>query len=298
MATPIARFQDQGGRLDTSGIDFEAFRRDPLDANALRCLEYMHDIEYHTPLYMRQLLMTPQAWQDPEFTAFLTIWNYEEYWHGDAIGRVLEAHDRPAHGPRIAAMRRAKRHSIDTSALAFWVLGHVVRHFDAVHMTWGAVNEWTAHAAYGRLAEIAEHPVLDELLTRIMRQEARHAGFYASHARDLLGASVRARRLTRWVLRHRWDIVGSGDVPRRETAFVGAYLFGAGSGSPFVDRIEHRIDALPGLGGLGLVGSAIERCIAEAGGDASVARVGAGTQPDRGRGGVRSTPDVWHSAGV
>src|SRR3954447_25835417 len=96
VAMSIAKFQEQGGRLETADLDFDAFRTHPLDDAALRCLEYMHDIEYHTPLYARELLMTP-AWRDPQFTAFLTIWNYEEYWHGEAIGRVLAAHDRPAH---------------------------------------------------------------------------------------------------------------------------------------------------------------------------------------------------------
>ncbi len=60
----------------------------------------MHDIEYQTVLYTRELLVTP-AWKDPQFTAFLTLWNYEEYWHGHALGRVLAMHDQPAHDPRL-----------------------------------------------------------------------------------------------------------------------------------------------------------------------------------------------------
>ena len=70
----------------------------------LRCIGYMHDIEYQTVLYTRELLLMP-GWKDPQFTAFLTLWNYEEYWHGQALGRVLEMHDRPAHDPRLKAMR-------------------------------------------------------------------------------------------------------------------------------------------------------------------------------------------------
>src|SRR5947209_15865768 len=101
VAMSIAKFQEQGGRLDTTDLDFGAFRTAPLDDDVLRCLAYMHDIEYHTPLYARELLMIPAAWRDPQFTAFLTIWNYEEYWHGEALGRVLAAHDRPAHDVRL-----------------------------------------------------------------------------------------------------------------------------------------------------------------------------------------------------
>ena len=147
------------------------------------------------------------------------------------------------------------------SPLQFWALGHYVRKFPAVHMTWGSINEWTANAAYNRLAAVADHPVLTELLTRIMRQEGRHAGYYSSYARELLADDARAQRVTKWFLKKQWAPVGSGDVPRIETAFATAYLFGDGEGSKLIDNIEARIDALPGLGGLNLVRSAIAESV-------------------------------------
>ena len=124
-------------------------------------------------------------------------------------------------------------------------------------MTWGAINEWTANAAYNRLGQVADHPVLTELLGRIMRQEGRHAAYYASYARDLL-EDRKSQKVTKWFLEHQWAIVGSGDVPKIETAYAGAYLFGSGDGLHLIDRIEERIDALPGLAGLNLVRSAIK----------------------------------------
>ncbi|MBI4883463.1 MAG: ferritin-like domain-containing protein [Actinobacteria bacterium] len=260
MAISIEKFQEQGGRLRTDDLDFESFRRNPLHPDVLRCLTYMHDIEYQTVLYLRELLVTP-AWQDPQFTAFLTLWNYEEYWHGQALGQVLAAHDRPAHDPRLKSMRQLNKRALSWSPLVFWSLGSAVRKFPAVHMTWGAINEWTAQAGYSRLSRIADHPTLTELLGRIMRQEGRHAGYYASYARDLL-ADRRAQKVTRWFLRHQWDVVGSGDVPKIETSFTTAYLFGAGEGTELVDRVEDRIDALPGLAGLNLVRSAIRKATA------------------------------------
>ena len=216
----------------------------------------MHDIEYQTVLYTRELLVTP-AWKDPQFTAFLTLWNYEEYWHGHALGRILEMHDLPAHDPRLTAMRNYKKRYLTFSPAVFWAIGHGVRKFPAVHMTWGAINEWTANAAYNRLAAIADHPTLSELLGRIMRQEGRHAGFYASWARDLLEGDKKAQKVTSWFLRHQWAPVGSGDVPEIETSFATAYLFGSGDGAELIDRIEDRIDALPGLKGLNLVRNGI-----------------------------------------
>ncbi len=176
MKIPIEKFQEQGGRVRTDDLDFDSFRDQPLDDNVLRCIAYMHDIEYQTVLYSRELLMLPQ-WKDPQFTAFITLWNYEEYWHGQALGRVLEMHGRPAHDERLVAMRTFGKRYLFWSPAIFWLLGHGIRRFPAVHMTWGAINEWTANAAYNRLGQIADHPTLSTLLGRIMRQEGRHAGF-------------------------------------------------------------------------------------------------------------------------
>ena len=261
MAISIQKFEEQGGRLKTDDIDFESFRTQPLPSDVLRCISYMHDIEYQTVMYTRELLMVP-AWKDPQFTAFLTLWNYEEYWHGHALGRVLAAHDRPANDIRLAEMRRFNKRYLVWSPALFWLLGHAVRQFPAVHMTWGAINEWTANAAYNRLAAIADHPVLAELLGRIMRQEGRHAGYYASYARDMLQDNRRAQKVTSWFLRHQWAPVGHGDVPKIETSFTTAYLFGSGDGMELIDRIEGRIDALPGLYGLNLVRTGIANSMA------------------------------------
>ena len=256
MTISLHKFEEHGGRLKTDDIDFESFRTQPLSPDVLRCISYMHDIEYQTVLYTRELLMMP-AWKDPQFTGFLTLWNYEEYWHGNALGRVLEAHDWPAHDTRLTEMRRFNKRYLFWSPAIFWLLGHGIRKFPAVHMTWGAINEWTANAAYNRLAAIADHPVLTELLGRIMRQEGRHAGYYASFARDMLTDDRKAQRVTSWFLRHQWAPVGNGDVPKIETSFATAYLFGTGDGMELIDRIEERIDALPGLKGLNLVRTGI-----------------------------------------
>ena len=84
----------------------------------------------------------------------------------------------------------------------------------ALHMTWGAVNEWTTQAGYVRLAQRAEHPVLTELTRRIARQEGRHIDFYVAEARRRLADSPAAQQVVRWALRHLWRPVGSGIMPR------------------------------------------------------------------------------------
>jgi len=76
------------------------------------------------------------------------MWNYEEFWHGDAIGKVLAAHDESAGTGRIAALRQRLPKGDRWKPLGFQVASALTPHLTAVHMTWGAVNEWTTQAAY------------------------------------------------------------------------------------------------------------------------------------------------------
>ena len=127
----------------------------------------------------------------------------------------------------------------------------------ALHMTWGAVNEWTTQAAYARLAQRADHPVLTELTRRIARQEGRHIDFYAVRGQRPPGESRAAQRVVRWALRRLWRPVGSGIMPPAETEFVIRHLYGGAGGVPFVERIDRRIDGLPGQQGLRLITGAV-----------------------------------------
>jgi hypothetical protein len=252
----IDDYKARTGRLQWDDLDFGSFATRPLDPDTLRVVEYMHDVELHTICYLRDLLVTP-AHGDPDVTTFLSCWAYEELWHGEALGAVLAAHGRPAGAPRVAGLRRRlgwrDRVRPFLSALGSAIVGE---RLVAVHMTWGAVNEWTTQAAYTRLAQRADHPVLTELTRRIARQEGRHIDFYAAEARRRLTESSGARLVVRWALRHLWRPVGSGIMPKAETAFVIEHLYGGDGGAPYVERIDRRIDALPGMGGLGLIAGA------------------------------------------
>jgi len=256
MSFDTASYQSLSTRLDLEDIDFDTFRDHPLNAEALRCLRYMHDVESHTVCYLRDLLVT-RAHRDPELTSFLTLWNYEEFWHGEAIGKILEAHQQQAGGTRIAALRRRlpKRHA--WKPVTFQLASAITPHVTALHMTWGAVNEWTTQAAYARLAKLADHPVLTQLLRRIMKQEGRHIDFYASQAKSRLGDSRAAQTFTRWALNRFWAPVGTGVVPDQEVRFLSDYLFGDTDGKAMAARIDRRIDSLPGLGGLHLLGRTV-----------------------------------------
>ena len=69
----------------------------------------MHDVEHNTIIYLRDVLVT-DAHLDHEITSFLTFWAFEEYFHGEAIGRVLEAHGEPGSDARVPEVRRPSLH--------------------------------------------------------------------------------------------------------------------------------------------------------------------------------------------
>ncbi len=262
MRTTIDSYKSRAGRLDLRGIDFDDFKDQPLAADALRSLRYMHDVEHHTVCYLRDLLLTP-AHQDPEITSFLSCWVFEEMWHGEALARVLESHDEQAGAPRIAALRHGRRRRQALTTLSTIASAAFAgRAFVALHMTWGAVNEWTTQAGYSRLAETAGHPTLRELLRRIMKQEGTHIDFYATEATRRLGDSTRAQHLTRFALAHWWRPVGSGVMPRREVNFLVRYLFDSEKGGQVLERIDRRVDRLPGQGDLHLLKGAVSRLAA------------------------------------
>lgn len=242
-------------RYDDLGIP-TAFADQPLSAEALRCLRYMSDIESHTICYLRDLLVTPSH-ADPQVTTFLTMWALEEFWHGEALAAVLAAHGVPTEDAHIRNVRlrlgwRDRMAPIEQALLAN-IVGEA---YIAVHMSWGAINEWSTHVAYSRLADLERHPVLTELLERIMRQESRHAAFYASQARDRLEHSKRARRLTRFALRRFWAPVGTGLMPTQDTAFVTRHLLGGEIGARLIEQLDQKIARLPGMAGTSLVSRA------------------------------------------
>lgn len=263
MEFNIEDYKSRTGRLHWDDLDIHSFKYRPLHPAALRCLRYMHDVEYHTVCYLRDLLVSP-AHNDPEITSFLSFWVFEEFWHGEALAEVLSAHGEAAGQARVSAMRKRLGWA-EKLRPASMMIGSALagEDFVAVHMTWGAINEWTTQAGYSQLARRAGHPVLSELLRRIMRQEGRHIDFYASQAQSRLAASRRARRLTRFALNRFWSPVGSSVMPPEESAHLARYLMSGPDGLAVARRIDRRVDRLPGLGGMGL----LERSVSSLGAD-------------------------------
>src|SRR5207247_6519565 len=75
-------------KVDLAGVQWHRVREHPLTRSEARCLAYMMDIETHTVIFLRDLLATRAA-NEPDVTAFLACWVYEELWHGEAFSRFL-----------------------------------------------------------------------------------------------------------------------------------------------------------------------------------------------------------------
>jgi len=226
----------------------------------------MMDIESHTVIFLRDLLATRAAF-DPDVTAFLSCWVYEELWHGEAFSRFLgeAGYDLAPDGERVwgdapfptrYARNRWIRRRIGAKGYASHVAtlaaAALFRDFVALHMTWGAVNELSTLTGYHLLIAKTEHPVLVELLHRIIKDERRHFAFYRSQARGRLERSEQARKVARWAMEHLWAPVGTGVRPQRETDFVIAHLFGDDAGLDAAREMDATIGELPGLTGISI----------------------------------------------
>lgn len=259
-------------RVDLSAVEWSRIHEHPVTTAEARCLTYMMDIETHTVVFLRDLLATRASF-DPEVTAFLSCWVYEELWHGEAFSRFLgEAGYRVAPTfedvsgddpfPTRVERNQWVRQKFGTKGYVSHIgtlLGSALfRDFVAVHMTWGAVNELGTLTGYHRIIAKTEHPVLIQLLQAVIKDERRHFAFYRAQARMRLARSRQARTITRWALEHLWAPVGTGVRPQAETDFVIHSLFGDADGMVAVKEMEATLGELPGLEGSRFLTDALE----------------------------------------
>jgi hypothetical protein len=131
------------GGFSTGDIDFRTFREHPRSPEVLRCLRYLHDVETHTVRRLRDMLVT-RADRDPEVTAFLTLWNHEEFWHGGAIAGILRANQEQAGPGRIAALHRImKQEGHHTDFYSAQARSRLGREPGAQRLTrWALIHFW------------------------------------------------------------------------------------------------------------------------------------------------------------
>ena len=258
MAFDIDKYTTNSSAVAWGDLDFDEFDHQPLPASTLRTLRYMCDVEYHTVCYLRDLLTTPSH-KEPEIGAFMTMWNREEFWHGEALAAVLGKHGIVVDFDELKATRVKLGWKDRLDPIKQSLMGGLVGHdFVAVHMAWGAANEWSANAAYLRMAKKEGHPVLAELLKRIAAQETKHVAFYASQARERLMASKKAQVIARFALRKFWGPVGSTISSDAEVKHVMGDLFGGSEGRKLIRDVDSHIARLPGMTGLTIVETSLD----------------------------------------
>lgn len=239
----IDTYLARSGAVDLWAVDWAGVPKHPLPPGAIRTLRYMQDIESHTIVYLRSLLAT-RAIDDPDVATFLACWVHEETFHGLALERFLAAAGHPM-GPR------PKPHGHENFAQWFEarftaLLSRLWPDFCAVHMTWGAINELTTLTGYRRLAQVSPHPVLTDLLDRIVLDESRHFFFYYRQAEIRMQGRA-AARIARILVDRFWAPVGSGVQPDDELRFLATYLFAGPEGRAAARKVDDTIRRLPGF---------------------------------------------------
>src|SRR5207247_2459791 len=163
MSFSIERYKEESKKVDITGIAWDDVPSHPLSKGDLFCLHYMMDIENHVPLYLSHLLVT-RACMDPILTAFLACWNYEELWHGENIGKLLNLYGIEFDTQdRIANVRANLGLQNSLSILSTMAGSWFFKDSSAVYLSIGAINELSTLTGYGALIRKSGHPVLGDL---------------------------------------------------------------------------------------------------------------------------------------
>jgi rubrerythrin len=239
-------------RVDIEDLDWELCRKVGLTQREVETLEFFADIESQTVYYFLEVAKLQVA-RDPELLTFLTMWNYEEYFHSHAITRLMlecgvkvgSATDRSTE-VRAGARLKAKLEDFVQSMMAKLV----PQRFVALWMFWGALQECLTTQAYEEVIRSTQNPVLAEMFRRIAKQERRHFAYYFGQARERLLDNKQNQRFCRAIVKRFYAPVGSGVKSEAEAARIVAQLFPGDRIFEVMSYIERRIGQLPGMTGL------------------------------------------------
>lgn len=242
----IHRFLDLAGGVKIDDLDWDLCAEVGVSDEEARILRYMGDTESHTLLYMRDLL-AGHSTRDPEIMQFLSVWVYEELCHGRAIDRLLAAAGRPPAEDRMSKVAQSSALHEVVEAVVSHAVAWTTPRFIAVHMTWGAINEATAAAAYQAVELRTANPVLRKLTSRMARQERRHMSFYWHQAKKRMEGDPWAQKLVTFALKRFWTLVGSGVGGRENLEYVAGHLFATDEDRKPLVHADELIAQLPGL---------------------------------------------------
>ncbi len=245
-------------------INWSEIGKYPLDEKFVPVLLYMRDVETLTDVYYEELRRTPTG-KDPIISKFMERWSAEEQTHGEVLNRFLNE-------AGIDTDPKWQKQVINSVSTQYTVTNYLIttltnligKRFTATHMAFGAIHEMSTTQGYRRLVELANHPVLSEILTGIIREESAHTTFYRSVARIELEKSEISQKLSRFIVKNFWTPVGSGAKSAEESNYTIATLFGGEGGLTWIDKnVSQRIQTLPGFEGLTKVSDKIGEIVAQ-----------------------------------
>jgi rubrerythrin len=248
----IAQHIAVSDRVEIEDLDWQLARKHGLTEREVESLKFFADIESQTVYYFLEVAKLQVA-RDPELLTFLTMWNYEEYFHSHAITRLMQecgveidnATDRSTK-VRAGARFKAKFEDFAQQMIAKMM----PKRFVSLWMFWGALQECLTMQAYEEMIRQTKNPVLAELFRRIAKQERRHFAYYFGQARRRLVDNPGNQRFCRFIARHFYAPVGSGVKTEAESAELVARLFPNDRIIEVMSYIERRMAQLPGMTGL------------------------------------------------
>jgi len=231
-----------------------------LDERLVPVLIYMRDVEVLTDMYHDELRRTPTG-KDPHISKFMERWGIEEITHGEVINRFLNEAGIDTGEKWKEEVHRSVTYTYKANNYLISMLTNLIgEKFTATHMAYGAIHEFSAGQSYRRLMKIANHPVLTEILTAIMREESAHARFYASVARIELNRCEFSRKVARFIIDKFYKPVGQGSRPKKQTHYAIGTLFSGDEGLEWFDRnVTQKAQAFPGFDGLTKVTDTVAR---------------------------------------
>jgi rubrerythrin len=248
IATHIA----VSGRVDIEDLDWALAKKVGLSEREVETLQFFADIESQTVYYFLEVAKLQVA-RDPELLTFLTMWNYEEYFHSHAITRFMQECGvaAPSATDRSTKIRAGARFKAKFEDFAQTLIAKFMpKRFVALWMFWGALQECLTTQAYEEVIRTTPNPVLAEMFRRIAKQERRHFAYYFNQARDKLDGNKRNQKFCRYIARKFYAPVGGGVKTDAEGARLVAQLFPGDRIFEVMSYIERRMAQLPGMAGL------------------------------------------------
>ena len=239
-------------RVDIEDLDWALARKVGLTADEVESLQFFADIESQTVYYFLEVAKL-QVVRDPELLTFLTMWNYEEYFHSHAITRLMQECGVAVENAtdRSTKIRAGARFKAKFEDFAQSLMAKVVpKRFVSLWMFWGALQECLTTQAYEEMIRKTANPVLAEMFRRIAKQERRHFAYYFNQARDRLENNKGNQKFCRYIAQKFYAPVGGGVKTDGAAAELVARLFPGDRIFEVMSYIEKRMAQLPGMEGL------------------------------------------------